>query len=216
MKIKNIKNKARAYLTAGAVVALSLVALPNESLAKDRSGRIAVYSDTRGSSESNITLEGVSKNTFGSGVKGFGFIDKFNQGNIYLEARLSKEIAKGIGPAIEYNGNLDNQNVWRAGFVFEPGFGKIIPNTNLGVKWFPVSTNDKGSQIAIYGGRKIFKNTSVGGFFDYNLKSKKVVSEIQLSQSLTDHLNAVVEARYNGFFPKRDRFGVGVGLEYKF
>ncbi len=216
MTIKNIKNKAKAYLTAGAIVALSLIALPNESFAKDRSGRIAVYSDTRGFPQSNITLEGVSKNTFGSGIKGFGFIDKFNEGNIYSEARLSREIAKGIGPTIEYNGNLDNQNILRAGFVFEPGFGKIIPNTNLGVKWFPVSTKNKGSQIAIYGGRKIFKNTPMGGFFDYNFKSKKVVSEIQLSQSLTNHLNAVVEARYNGFLPEKDKFGVGIGLEYKF
>lgn len=61
----------------------------------------------------------------------------------------------------------------------------------------------------------------IGGFADQNFligdldAHNKLVMETQLGYRLYKGLYAVSEIRYNGFFPKGDRFGLGLGLEYK-
>ncbi len=60
------------------------------------------------------------------------------------------------------------------------------------------------------------------GFADQNLYAgaadshNKLVCENQFGFRLWKGLYAVTELRWNGFFPKGDRFGLGLGFEYKF
>lgn len=59
------------------------------------------------------------------------------------------------------------------------------------------------------------------GFADQNFNTgsnsihSRLVAETQLGVRLYKGLHAVTEVRWNGFFPKGDRFGVGVGMQYK-
>jgi hypothetical protein len=71
-------------------------------------------------------------------------------------------------------------------------------------------------QVAVYG-RKEFKEGDIyiGGFFDYNFKPNKIVTEVQTGKRIADGLYFIVEGRYNGFLPE-EKIGVGIGLEYQF
>lgn len=60
------------------------------------------------------------------------------------------------------------------------------------------------------------------GFADQNImvdgedKHNKLVSELQLGYRIYKGFHLVSELRCNGFFPKGSRFGVGLGMEYKY
>lgn len=69
-------------------------------------------------------------------------------------------------------------------------------------------------QAAVYGGKSWFNGRlTLGGFLDYNVDSKKIVTEWQGGVRVSGFLSLVVEGRYNGFLPE-DNAGVGIGLEW--
>ena len=61
----------------------------------------------------------------------------------------------------------------------------------------------------------------MSGFADHNFivgnqdTHNKLVTETQFGVRVWKGLHAVTELRWNGFLPKGDRFGVGIGLQYK-
>ena len=154
----------------------------------------------------------------------FGFIDieteKQNQDNLkrpYGEIRLSKKTENGFGVAVEYNRNFAlPKGVTRLGFVCEPKLNKLCNDLFVGIKYFPASTYNHGSQLGLYGKKTFNKGDFyIGGYWDYNFKPNKIVSDIQFGKRIKDNLYFIVEGRYNGFKDKKNRNGVGIGLEWK-
>ena len=214
--IKKIKILALGTLFAASIVSNAHAQEPKPF------GKIAGYYDTRGKSTATLIL-GASDLPLGTkflGVMEFA-TEKDNPDNLtapYGEFRLSKEAYWGLGVAAEYNRDFSqDKGTTRAGFVFEPNLKELLSNTFLGMKFYPASTHDQGIQLGVYGNTSFLDgDLTLDGFLDYNSKPGKVVTDLQVGYRLKDNLYAVVEGRYNGFLPKDQQLGAGLGLEWKF
>jgi len=100
------------------------------------------------------------------------------------------------------------------GPVFKPDISKFVDNGSFGMKFYPMSSDDKGMQIGLWGNKKLGKDCYLEGFVDYNFDPKKFVGELQFGKALTDSINLVIEGRYNGF--QESEFGIGTGIEIEF
>lgn len=182
-------------------------------------GKVAGYYDTRGKPTATLT---VGASDLPLGTKFFSFMDfateKDNLTAPYGEFRLSKKADMGLGVAAEYNRDLaQDEGTTRAGFIFELTLKELLPNTFLGMKFYPASTHDHGMQLGVNGNAHFFDgDLTLDSFFDYNFKSGKVVTDLQAGYRLRDNLYVVVEGRYNEFLPKDQQPSAGLGLEWKF
>lgn len=185
-------------------------------------GKAAGYYDTRGKPTATLTL---GASDLPLGTKFFSFMDfaaeKDNPDNLtapYGEFRLSKKADFGLGVAGEYNRDFSKEDgTTRAGFVFEPNLRKLLPNTHFGMKFYPASTHDHGMQLGISGNASLLGgDLTLDGFLDYNFKPGEAVTDLQLGYRITGGLYGVVEGRYNGFLPREQQLGVGLGLEWRF
>lgn len=184
-------------------------------------GKVAGYYDTRGEPTATLTA---GASDLPLGMKFFSFLDfateNDNLDNMtapYGEFRFSRKADFGLGVAAEYNRDFSkDEGVTRAGFVFEPNLRRYLPHTSLGMKFYPVSTHDHGMQLGINGNTSFLDGDIIlDGFFDYNFKPRKIVTDLQLGYRLKGNLYAVAEGRYNGFM-EEDEVGTGLGLEWKF
>lgn len=214
----NIINTIRKIITNSLLVA-TLSGCATQELKPF--GKIAAYYDTRGKPTATL-IAGASELPLGT--KFFGFADvateKNNLDNMtrpYAELRLSKKSDVGIGVAAEYNRDFSKpRGTERIGLMYEPDLKKFLPNTFVGVKFYPASTNNHGMQAGIYGNSTLFDGEiTLDGFFDYNFKPKKMVTELQAGKRIQGNLYGVVEGGYNGF-QEKDTVGIGIGLEWKF
>ena len=182
---------------------------------------MASYYDTRGKPTATVTA---SAKDLPLGMKFFSFADietakgdLDNLRNPYMEARLARrEDITGLGPAIEYNHDFNfPKGTTRLGLIYEPDLSGITTDFFLGTKFFPVSTNNRGMQLGLYG-RKGFNEGDIylEGFFDYNFEPNRIVSELQIGKRIFGELYFVVEGRYSGFL--EGDIGLGIGLEYVF
>lgn len=112
-----------------------------------------------------------------------------------------------------------------------PWLGKYLKKINAWYHftYFPLQVDhfdDYAFQLQHVWYMKLFPKTFndrayLYGFADQNMligsqnAHNKLVSELQLGYRVWKDLALVTEARWNGFFPKGDRFGVGVGVQYK-
>ncbi len=208
-------------LALGTVLAASIVSNAHAEEPKPF-GKVAGYYDTRGKPTATLTL---GASDLPLETKFFSFMDfateKDNLDNLtapYGEFRLSKKADFGLGIAAEYNRDFSqDEGTTRAGFIFEPNLKKLLPNTFLGMKFYPASTYDHGMQLGVSGNAHFFDgDLTLDGFLDYNFKPGAVVTDLQVGYRLKDNLYAVIEGRYNGFLPKDQQLGVGLGLEWKF
>lgn len=207
---KNIKNSILG-LIAGALLSGCAASKPFVS--------VAAYQDTRGMPTATIEAK-ASNLPFDTSLYSFMDIETEKENDKlkrpYGEIRLSKKAENELGIAVEYNRDFVlPKGITRLGAVYEPNLGKISKNLFLGVKYFPASTDNHGSQLGLYG-KKIFNKGDfyIGGYWDYNFKPDKVVTDIQFGKRIKDNLYFVVEGRYNGF--KKEKEGIGIGLEWKF
>jgi hypothetical protein len=211
MRLKNLR-KAFAGLLAAACLATAKSA--------DISGDVNAYYDTRGYPDTTVNLYGhdlPGKTDFFGFVDSSGSREKPFDLNSYGEFKLSKNLLNSFGIAIEYDRDFSaSHGIARAGILFEP---KIpLKDAFFNVTFYPVASHNDGTQLVLCGG-KTFREGDyyIRGFCDLNFKSKGIVpfAEIQFGKRIKGNLYAVVEGRYNGF-TKKDDFGIGVGLEWKF
>lgn len=205
-----MKSSLRKIL-AGALIAGSLLA---KDAVAGSWAKVSSYHDSR--DYSTITLTGgASDLPFGTGM--FGFVEsnaeKSNRDNLkqpYGEVSLFKKGKEGLGIIAEYNRNFEfDHGVTRLGLVYEPDLPFF-----LGAKFHPLSTRNNGMQFAVYGNKRFNEsNEYMEGFVDYNFKPETFVGEIQFGKRINGNLFGVVEGRYNGF--REDKYGVGLGLEWK-
>ncbi len=179
-------------------------------------GNLRAYHDARWNSDATL-IAGASNLPLGAklftttDVK----MDGDSIGDPYNETRLSKRGSYGFGAAIEYNRDFGKpKGATRLGAIYEPDLSKILDNTKIGLKFFPVSTQNKGIQLGLYG-IKEFGDNRIDGFLDYNFDPKKIVTEIQYGRKISENLYGIVEGRYNGL-AKTDRSGIGIGLQWDF
>lgn len=215
----NLIQKA-GYFAIGTILAIQLVSKAYAQEPKPF-GKIAGYYDTRGKSTATLTLGATE---LPLGTKFFSFMDfateKENPNNLtapYSEFRLSKKANTGLGIAAEYNRDFSKpRGVTRVGLIYEPNLKSLLDNTFLGVKFYPASTHNHGMQVGLHGNKSFNdKDITLEGYLDYNLKPKKVVTDLQLGKKINGNLYGVIEGRYNAFM-QENSFGAGIGLEWKF
>ena len=209
MKFSVLKKVTLGLLLAGTVTGRSADFFP----------RVGAYYDSRGMSTASFTVS-ASKLPLKSDF--FGFVDVYGKKNslegadsVYGEFKLSRKVVGDFGVAVEQNQDfLKLFGVTRLGLLYEPQ--KVVNNGFVGVTVYPWATHHDGAQVVVYG-RKNFREGDwyVEGFFDYNFKPEKVVSEVQVGRRLHKNLYAVIEARHNGFMGK-NAWGVGLGLAWNF
>ncbi len=216
-----------------ALLALSGCAAPKAS------GKLAAYYDTRGMPTATITA-----NASGLPVDArfFGFLDvegddgsgkgggDENAGlaKAYGEFRISRNVAYGIGPAIEHDREfLKQEGVTRPGILCEPPLTGMVESAFFGIKFYPASFPDHGARIGIYGGKQWNRGDITLDFWaDYNFEwgaterggtitDGTFLSDVQLGKRLFDSVYFVVEGRYNGFNDE-EPFSAGIGLEGRF
>ncbi len=183
-------------------------------------GKVAGYYDTRGKPTSTIII-GAAELPLGTAL--FSFIDfaaeKDDWNNLtppYGEWKLSRKADYGWGVAVEYDRNFSQeQGIFRAGFIVEPNLAKPLPNTFIGLNYYPAASQDQGGQAGIYGQTSFLGgNLALAGYLDYNFEPEKIVTDLQAGYRISGGLSAVMKGRYNGFLPE-ERWGVGLGLEWK-
>jgi len=203
-------NKLKVFLVLAASALIS-------GCVSTKSLSLEAYRDSRGMNVG--TLTGASETAGKTNV--FGFIEyETEQGtdNIkrpYGEIMFSKKAKNGLGVAAEYNRNFAlPKGVTRTGFIFEP---RVRKDLFLGLKYFPSSTDDHGQQVGIYGKKTFNKgDIYIKGYFDYNFKPDKTVTDLQIGKRMGKNLYFIVEGRLNQFRSKGDQKGIGIGLEFRF
>ncbi|ODS32265.1 MAG: hypothetical protein SCARUB_02614 [Candidatus Scalindua rubra] len=192
--------------------------------------------DTRGFNTINFT--GASDMPLGFTIWGFTDIEtadihgsrssRKDAEEFFLEIDLRRELYKGFGVIAEYNDNEGaNNNIGRLGFNYKAGWGWLKDrDISLYFKAFPLETDGHGSQVSFSWNKK-FPDTldgrfSMGGFFDTNFDSGlkddeiNIVSDTQFRYRLINHLEALVEFRFNEFMPANQEHGFGIGLKYRY
>ncbi len=148
-------------------------------------------------------------------TKLFGFANLGAKAERYLELQLSKRMISRIGIITEYSRDFaSNSSTNRLGLVYEPPLPSAFQNDAFTIKYQPISTNSRGAQFSFSGRKNFNLKTYLEGYFDYNSRPGKVVSEIQFGRNLTSNWFGVIEFRHNGF--RADPRAVAIGLEWKF
>ncbi len=218
-----MKNKLRKIITASMIGLASFIPFKQAYAKADGKascwGRVSGYIDSR-ANYNVVFTGGASGLPFGMNL--FGFADAETEKHHsswlkkpYTEVSLAKKTENGLGAAIEHNRDFNfDKGVTRVGLVYEPS---LLKAGVTGLKFYPLSTNNNGVQAVLYGSKRFNKgDIVVDGFFDYNFKPRKIVTEIQVGKRLNEGVYGVVEWRYNGFKDKGERMGAGVGLEWRF
>ncbi len=148
-------------------------------------------------------------------LKLFGFTTVGAKSERYLELQLSRGLVNGIGVITEFSENFaSSSSTNRLGLVYEPPLPSAFQGDAFNLKYQPLSTNSRGQQFSFAGRKNFNPKTYLEGYFDYNSKPDKIVSELQFGRNLTGNLFGVIEYRHNGF--RTDPRGVSIGLEWKF
>lgn len=205
-------------LALGTVLAASIT---NTAQAEPKPfGKVAGYYDSRGKPTSTVII-GAAELPLGTAL--FSFMDfateKADWEDLtppYGEWKLSKKADYGLGVAVEYDRDFSQENgTIRVGFMVEPNLAQRLPNTFIGLNYYPASSGDQGGQVVVYGqARFLGGNLTLDGYLDYNFKPEKIVTDLQAGYRISGGLSAVVKGRYNSFLPE-ERGGLGVGLEWK-
>ncbi len=192
--------------------------------------------DTRGFN--TINFAGASDLPLGFTIWGFTDIETADEHGsrssrkdaeeFFLEIDLSRELYKGFGVVAEYNDSEGpGNNIGRFGFNYKPGWEWLKDkDLNLYFKVFPWDTTSHGGQASFSWNKKfpgvLDGRFSMGGFFDTNYDSGptddeiNIVSDTQFRYRLINHIEALVEFRFNEFLPANQEHGFGIGLKYSF
>ncbi len=192
--------------------------------------------DTRGFNTINFT--GASDMPLGFTIWGFADIEtadlhgsrssRKDAEELFIEIDLKRELYKGLGVIAEYN-DIEGagNNIGRLGFNYKPGWRWLKDkDLSLYFKVFPVETDGHGGQASFSWNKKFLDSLdgrfSMGGFIDMNYDSGpngdevNIVSDTQFRYRLINHLEALVEFRFNEFLPANQEHGFGIGLKYSF
>ncbi|MBT5240565.1 MAG: hypothetical protein HOI20_09270 [Gemmatimonadetes bacterium] len=195
------------------------------------------YFDLRDFNTLNVLT---SKKNLPGGLNIWGFTDfhgnhaaadqRFDLTRYFMEYRLRKPLdpqwmggLKGLGVELEYNdGSGTGKNLLRLGLTYMHN----IPVSAKGKSWLqwrvlPYETDESGQQLSLIHKLSLAERLSLVGFTDFHLNKtgpNRWVTESQLSYTINQTINAVFEARYNGFEdanPTIDGFGLALGLEIR-
>lgn len=211
-KLKNIIEKAKTKVMPK-VLTLTMI---GSSLFGQGWGHIQPAYQTK-TNNATVRLEGSFNVGKSSDV--YGFIDltsgkenTIDLENTYFETRLTKNIGN-VGVAIEVNGGMGFKDVWRAGATWKPNLGE--KNFTL-LKYLPISTGENGQQISAYSSQDLTEKISVSGLLDYNINSKSVYGEAQLSLKLNDKVKMFVQDRVSKTIGEKANHNLVIGINYDF
>lgn len=174
--------------------------------------RTTQYWDTRGFPSTNVT-GAIAQPTWGTRVFGFTDHGPAPNGPHYLEIQATQVLYHGAGVITEYNREFRNpRGTVRTGFIFQPHLPERFRRDRLQFKATPMSSHEFGTQLGVSATKTFGPNMLVEGYFEYNTKPDKAVSEWQFIRRLKKPISFVTEFRYNG--QKRKTTGVAVGLEW--
>ncbi|MBI4444283.1 MAG: hypothetical protein HY645_00120 [Acidobacteria bacterium] len=176
--------------------------------------KISGYNDTRGALTQTVTGS-VAHPKAGTRLFGFYDLGAGKEGARYLEYQVSQPVYKKVGGVVEFNREYRSpRGTTRFGIIYPPSLPGFSGRDRWTIKLTPVSTNDFGAQFHFSGLKNFGQNTYVEGFFDYNMKPDRIVTEWQVGRRVSGNLFGIIEFRHSGF--RREPRGIGVGLEWKF
>lgn len=174
--------------------------------------RLQGYYDTRELATGTLTGTVIQPRL---GTRLFGFQDygPGPSGGRYLEMVLSQPLYHGLGLLTEYNREFRNpRGTNRFGVMYQPKLSGPFRRDRLQLKMTPFSTHDVGSQWGFSGMKNLWRNGLMEGYFEYNPKSDRVVTEWQYVHRIRKPFALLAEFRHNGM--KRRSNGVGLGVEW--
>ncbi len=211
---------------------------PNlQKIRKNTRVNLSYYFDNRNYNTMNILLNSTG---LPWGFNIFGFTDlhgtegqssnRFDLTRFYHEYRLRRPIEpdwlwgiKGFDVELEYNdGNGPNNSIARAAI----GYQHSVPFLDKGKSWLqwrilPWRSDGKGWQLSNTHFFVLTDRIKLIGFADYNIMNRSPnqwVVESELSYTLTDTFDLIVEGRFNGFEeanPSLDGVGAAGGIRIK-
>lgn len=167
------------------------------------------------------------------GADAFDYNNRYGEYNLFYDKVLDSpfDLVAQYAEATGKKNNVARFGIQANAHKLKP-LDKILKkiNTTYKVTYFPVQIDpydDYAFQLQHVWSMKIFPKTFhdrvyMAGFADHNFMTgdtpanNKAVVENQLGLRLWNNLYAVTELRWNGYYPKDKRFGVGLGLEYRF
>lgn len=127
----------------------------------------------------------------------YGFLDLFGKGadfeTIYGEFRLRKNLGKGFGFGLEYNGGTDVKDLVRPHIAYTTELGPVF----LDVKFSPLeSTLKQGQQLGLYCSVKLPLGLGLESWHDFDYKDKRIahMGEVELSKNINKKLSMVGRA----------------------
>lgn len=173
----------------------------------------AGYYDTRRLATGTVTA-GAAHASSGTGFFAFSDLETESTFPKYLEARLIQRIFAGIAGLVEYNRDFNGSSgIHRFGFTYQLPLPQAFVRDRLSLKYTPFSTRDRGGQFSFSGSKRLGPDMSIDGYFDYNLKLDRIVTEWQFGRRLKGSVYGVIEARYSGLRP--ESAGLGIGMEWR-
>jgi hypothetical protein len=169
--------------------------------------QLTIYADSRGGGNANISAATKLPKKVQASAWIDIFTDNFKPQRAYGELYVTRELWKGIGIDLENDLSIANAttNVQRAGIQYKHRCSPIT------LRYSPLSTRGQGQQLTAFGGGAV-KGFGYGGFIDWDMNNKKIVTEWEATRKLRGKLSAVVEARYNQY--QKRSAGIAAGLRY--
>ncbi len=208
---------------------------PKSTIVKNTKVNLSYYFDSRDFNTMNVL---VNSTALPWGFNVFGFTDfhgtenvpteRFELNRFYHEYRLRRPLddlpfmpIKGFDLEFEINdSNLPKDGVARLGI----GYQHSVPFLKKGwLQWriLPWRSDGKGWQLSMTHFLALTERIKLIGFADYNIMNDRPnewVWESELSFTLTNTFDLIVEGRYNGFqeaIPGLDGVGVAGGIRIK-
>lgn len=207
------------------------------TILKNTRVNLSYYFDSRDFNTMNLL---VNSTGLPWGFNIFGFTDlhgtegkgssRFDMTRFYHEYRLRRPLTpdwvfgvKGFDVELEYNdANGSNNTVLRAGVGYQHTVPFIVqPKSWLQWRVLPWRSDHDGWQFSVTHFIVLTDRIKLIGFSDYNIMDNapdQWVTESELSFTLTDTLDLIVEGRFNGFEesnPALDGVGVAGGIRIK-
>ena len=199
-------NKLQKLITVGTSV-LSLLLGANRANSQDWQSLTATHNLNNQSQV--LRFQRGDENTY-------GFLDLYGK-NAYFETtygefRARKNLGKGFGVGLEYNGGSGVKDLIRPHVSYTTEIGPLF----LDVKFSPLeSTLEQGQQLGLYGSTKLPYGFGVESWVDFDYKDGKItpLGEIEASKELSKDLDLVARAEK---YPWQESAQYSLGAKLKF
>ena len=158
-------------------------------------------------------------------VSAYGFVDFYGRSSdaFYSEANIGREIYRGLGAKLEWNGGTGVDDVFRVGPNFTP---RLHDRLFLDLKLYPLAVRSDGEvqptgQFNLFGRLDLPRDFYLENWTDVNIDYRKnperrisIQSETTLGKKIVGNLSVEGQVAYNVNVP--DELQGRAGIRYEF